>query len=57
MGDKETGKTNLVLKMLDIQLNQSSQITSTVAIDYKFGTSHFQDIQARVNTYELGGGR
>jgi hypothetical protein len=51
------GKTNLVLKMLDIQLASTQTIRETVGIDYKWGTVEPDGVKAGVNTYELGGGR
>ena len=56
-GDKKVGKTNLIYKLLDIQVNSQDQIKETIALDYKYGTKTFEDHKTKVNTYELGGGR
>lgn len=53
VGDKGSGKTNLITKLLDLKMD----IKSTVALDFMFGNKKRDDDKVRVNTYELGGGR
>lgn len=55
VGDKKTGKSSLILKLLDIQLTE--EVKETTALDFQFGYQYHEDQKVRVNTYELGGGR
>jgi len=57
VGDKHTGKTNLVLKYLDIQVNSLDSIKETVSLDFKYGTKKREETKVHIHTYELGGGR
>ena len=57
VGDKQTGKSSLIHKLLDIQLNSSETIKETIALDFKYANKTHEDWKTRVNTYELGGGR
>ena len=57
LGDKQSGKTSLIHKLLDIQLASSEQIKETVALDFKYANKTHEDLKVRLNTYELGGGR
>jgi GTPase SAR1 family protein len=54
-GDKQTGKSNLIYKLLDISVN--TEIKETIACDFKYGNKTYEDLKQKVNTYELGGGR
>lgn len=56
MGDKKCGKTNLINKLLDIQI-QNDVIKETVALEYRFGSKKLDEQKIRVNCYELGGGK
>lgn len=54
VGDKKCGKTNLIMKLLEIQAND---IKETIALDFKYADKQKEDKKIRVNTYEIGGGR
>ena len=56
MGDKKCGKTSLINKLLDIQI-QNDVIKETVALEYRFGSKKLDEQKIRVNCYELGGGK
>ena len=57
VGDKQCGKSSLIHKLLDIQLNSSESIKETVALDFKYANKTHEDWKTRVHSYELGGGR
>jgi hypothetical protein len=57
VGDKKSGKSNLILKFLDIQMSSSEPIKETVALDFKYGTKKMDEKKVRCQAYELGGGR
>lgn len=45
------------MKFLDIQMSSSEDIKETAALDFKFGTKKRDEQKARIQSYELGGGR
>ena len=57
VGDKKSGKSNLILKFLDIQVASQDNIKPTVALDFKYATKKKDEVKTHVHTYELGGGR
>ena len=57
MGDKQSGKSSLIHKALEIQINSNETIKETVALDFKYANRTNEDWKVRINTYELGGGR
>ena len=54
-GDKKSGKSNLILKFLEIQMNED--VKETTALDFRFGNKKREEQKARIQSYELGGGR
>ena len=57
MGDKKSGKSNLILKFLNIDVSSSESIKETVALDFKYGKKVMDGKTVRMQSYELGGGR
>jgi len=57
VGDKKSGKSNLILKFLDIQMSGSEPVKETAALDFKYGSKKIDDKKVRIHSYELGGGR
>jgi len=55
VGDKQSGKSSLILKYLNIQTHDNS--SETVALDFKYATKKLDDLTVKVNSYELGGGQ
>ena len=59
VGEKDAGKTNLIMNYLDIPATE--QPKETIALDFKFGdkarSQATEDKKTRVNIYEVGGGR
>lgn len=55
MGEKGSGKTNLIAKYLDESTSEETK--ATVALDFKHGTKQRDEKKVKVNVYELGGGR
>ena len=59
VGEKDAGKTNLIMNYLDIPTVE--QPKETIALDFKFGdkarSQASEDKKVRVNVYEVGGGR
>lgn len=53
VGDKKVGKTTLINRLL----NKSMDDRETVALDFKSGSLTKEDIEVKINTYEIGGGR
>ena len=53
VGDKKVGKTTLINRLL----NKSTDDRETVALDFKSGSLTKEDIEVKINTYEIGGGR
>jgi hypothetical protein len=43
--------------MLEIQLASAEDVKETTALDLKFGTKKRDEQKARIQCYELGGGR
>ena len=54
-GDKKSGKSNLILKFLDIQITED--VKETAALDFRFGSKKREEQKVRIQSYELGGGR
>ena len=48
VGDKKSGKSNLILKFLDIQMSSSEAIKETVALDFKYGVKKMDDKKTRI---------
>ena len=48
MGDKKSGKSNLILKLLGIQMSSSEPIKETVALDFKYGDNKMDDKKVRL---------
>ena len=48
VGDKKSGKSNLILKFLDIQMSNSEPVKETVALDFKYGVKKMDDKKVRI---------
>jgi len=48
VGDKKSGKSNLILKLLDIQMSNSESVKETVALDFKYGVKKMDDKKVRI---------
>ena len=57
VGDKRSGKTNLILKYLNIQMAGHDSIKETMALEFKYATKKLDELTVRVSAYELGGGQ
>ena len=55
VGDKQSGKSSLVAKLLDEQVKDDMK--ETTALDFRFGTRIKEEKKQKINIYELGGGR
>lgn len=53
VGDKKSGKSSLINRLLNKQMDERE----TIALDFKSGTQSRDDLEVKVNTYEIGGGR
>ena len=53
VGDKGVGKSGLINKLLNKHLDERE----TIALDFKSGTQTRDDLEVKINTYEIGGGR
>ena len=53
VGDKKTGKSNLINKLL----NKHPEEKETIALDFKSGEQTKDEVTVKINTYEIGGGR
>lgn len=53
VGDKRAGKSTLIGKLL----NKTFDERETIALDFKSGTQSRDDLEVKINTYEIGGGR
>jgi hypothetical protein len=56
VGDRQSGKSNLILKLLDLAPG-SEGVKETVALDFKYGTKQQDEAAVMLHCYELGGGR
>jgi len=56
VGDKQSGKSSLILKFLELQTS-NDKLKNTVALDFKYATKNKEEKRAHVHTYEVGGGR
>ena len=54
VGDKKVGKSTLINKLLNKSVVDERE---TVALDFKSGTMSRDDIEVKINTFEIGGGR
>lgn len=55
MGDKQSGKTSLIARLLDEPIKEDQK--ETTALDFRFGTRVREEKKQKLNIYELGGGR
>ena len=55
IGDKMSGKSSLIAKLLDEPLKDDMK--ETTALDFRYGTRVKEEKKSRLNIYELGGGR
>ncbi len=55
MGDKMSGKSSLIAKLLDEPLKDDMK--ETTALDFRYGTRIKDEKKQKLNIYELGGGR
>jgi len=55
LGDKKSGKSSLVAKLLNEPVKE--EMSETTALDFRFGTKQREDKTVQINIYELGGGR
>lgn len=55
VGDKQSGKTSLVSKLLDEPVKED--VKETTALDFRFGTRVREEKKQKISIYELGGGR
>ena len=55
IGDKMSGKSSLIAKLLDEPLKDDMK--ETTALDFRYGTRVKEEKKQRLNIYELGGGR
>ena len=55
IGDKQSGKTSLVSKLLDEPVKED--VKETTALDFRFGTRTREEKKQKISIYELGGGR
>jgi GTPase SAR1 family protein len=55
LGDKKSGKSSLVAKLLNEPVKE--EMAETTALDFRFGTKQREDKTVQMNIYELGGGR
>ena len=55
MGDKQSGKTSLIAKLLDEPIKDD--VKETTALDFRFGTKVRDEKKQKISIYELGGGR
>jgi hypothetical protein len=52
VGDKLSGKTSLISKLLDEPMKDDMK--ETTALDYRYGTRLREDKKQKINIYELG---
>ena len=57
VGDRKVGKTNLILKFLDIRVESIESVKETISLDFKYGFTKHNEEKIRLNSYEIGGGR
>jgi hypothetical protein len=55
VGDKLSGKTSLIAKLLDEPVKDDMK--ETTALDFRYGTRLKEEKKQKMNIYELGGGR
>lgn len=55
MGDKQSGKSSLIARLLDEPIKDDQK--ETTALDFRFGTRVREEKKQKLNIYELGGGR
>ena len=55
VGDKMSGKSSLIGKLLDEPLKDDMK--ETTALDFRYGTRIKEEKKQKLNLYELGGGR
>lgn len=55
VGDKQSGKSSLIAKLLDEPAKDDMK--ETTALDFRFGTKVREEKKQKINIYELGGGR
>ncbi len=55
VGDKMSGKSSLIAKLLDEPLKDDMK--ETTALDFRYGTRIKDEKKQKLNIYELGGGR
>ena len=48
VGDKKSGKSNLILKFLDIQMSSSESVKETAALDFKYGNKKMDEKNTRI---------
>ena len=48
VGDKKSGKSNLILKYLDIQMSSAESVKETVALDFKYGNKKVEEKKVRI---------
>lgn len=52
LGDKQSGKTSLIAKLLDEPLKDD--VKETTALDFRYGSRVKDDKKQKINIYELG---
>jgi GTPase SAR1 family protein len=55
VGDKMSGKSSLIAKLLDEPVKDDMK--ETTALDFRYGTRIKEEKKQKLNIYELGGGR
>lgn len=55
VGEKQSGKSSLINKFLDLQIKDD--MPETTALEFKSGLKLSGDKKVKTNVYELGGGR
>ena len=55
MGDKQSGKSSLIARLLDEPVKDD--LKETTALDFRFGLRVREERKQKLNIYELGGGR
>lgn len=55
MGEKSSGKSSLIAKLLGESVKEDMPVTT--ALDFRYGIKQREDRSVKLNCYELGGGR
>jgi GTPase SAR1 family protein len=52
VGDKQSGKSSLIAKLLDEPVKEDMK--ETTALDFRFGSKTREEKKQKINIYELG---